>query len=119
MSKNTVSSEIILEGQNNWELWFIAVKRIAEAGDVWEYINPNQPYRPLQKPERPIRPMPIINADGSPPTQPSQQALMQYNQDTSHYFQDSKEYRRLREKLGQIEAHITKTIKQDLLYHIE
>ncbi|KAF9728473.1 hypothetical protein PMIN01_13606 [Paraphaeosphaeria minitans] len=58
MSKNTVSSDIILEGQSNWELWFFVVKRIAEAGDAWEYIDPNQLHHPLQKPEKPIRPAP-------------------------------------------------------------
>jgi hypothetical protein len=118
MSKNTVT-DIVLQGQINWELWFFVVKRIAEAGDVWEYIDPNQLLRPLQKPERPVRPAPIVNADGSPPTQPTQQALIQYNQDLSNYYKDIKEYRRLKDKLGQVEAHITKTIQQDLLYHIK
>jgi hypothetical protein len=118
MSKNTVT-DIVLQGQSNWELWFFVVKRIAEAGDVWEYIDPNQLLRPLQKPERPVRPAPIVNADGSPPTQPTQQALIQYNQDLSNYYKDIKEYRRLKDKLGQVEAHITKTIQQDLLYHIK
>jgi hypothetical protein len=118
MSKNTVT-DIVLQGQSNWELWFFVVKRIAEAGDVWEYIDPNQLLRPLQKPERPVRPAPIVNADGSPPTQPTQQALIQYNQDLSNYYKDIKEYRRLKDKLGQVEAHITKTIQQDLLYYIK
>jgi hypothetical protein len=40
MSKNTVT-DIVLQGQSNWELWFFVFKRIAEAGDVWEYIDPN------------------------------------------------------------------------------
>jgi hypothetical protein len=44
---------------------------------------------------------------------------MQYNQDLSNYYKDIKEYRRLKDKLGQVEAHITKTIQQDLLYHIK
>jgi hypothetical protein len=39
MSKNTVTD--IIQGQSNWELWIFIVKRIAEAGDVWEYIDPN------------------------------------------------------------------------------
>ncbi|KAH8699428.1 hypothetical protein GQ44DRAFT_733194 [Phaeosphaeriaceae sp. PMI808] len=118
MPKNNVNSDIVLEGQNNWELWIFVVKRIAEAGDVWEYIDPNQPHRPLQKPEQPIRPIPTLNANGSI-TQPTQQSLMQYNQDCSIYFKELKEFRRLRDKLGQVEAHITKTIQQDLLYHIK
>lgn len=118
MSKNAVNSDIILEGQSNWELWIFVVKRIAEAGDVWEYIDPNQPNQVLQKPEKPIRPTPTINADGSV-IQPTQQALMQYNHDCSIYFKEIKEYRRLRERLGQVEAHITKTIQQDLLYRIK
>jgi hypothetical protein len=41
MSKNTVTADIVLQGQSNWELWIFVVKRIAEAGDVWEYIDPN------------------------------------------------------------------------------
>jgi hypothetical protein len=44
---------------------------------------------------------------------------MQYNQDLSNYYKDIKEYRRLKDKLGQVKAHITKTIQQDLLYHIK
>jgi hypothetical protein len=119
MSKHSVSSDIILQGQSNWELWIFVVKRIAEAGDVWEYINPDQPRNPLQKPIQPVRPEPTVNADGSPPTQPSQQDLLQYNQDRSNYYKEIKEYRRLRDKLGQVEAHITKIIQQDLLYHIK
>ena len=77
MSKST-NSDIILEGQSNWELWIFVVKRIAEAADVWEYIDPEQPLQALHKPEKPIQPAPIVNADGSA-TQPSQQALMQFN----------------------------------------
>ena len=119
MSRQSVSSEIILQGQNNWELWIFIVRRIAEAGDVWEYIDPTQPRRPLQKPLEPIRPTPTVAADGSFLTQPSQQDLLQYNQDRSSYYKEIKEYRRLRDKVGQVEAHITKTIQQDLLYHIK
>jgi hypothetical protein len=119
MSRNTVITDLVLDGQSNWELWIFVVKRIAEAGDVWEYIDSAQLYCPLQKPEKPVRPAPTINADGSPPTQPTQHALMQYNQDLSNYYKDIKEYRRLKDKLGQVEAHITKTIQQDLLYHIK
>ena len=44
---------------------------------------------------------------------------MQYNQDCSIYYNEIKEYRRLKDKLGQVKAHITKTIQQDLLYHIK
>jgi len=33
MSKSTVTSDLVLDGQNNWELWIFVVKRIAEAGD--------------------------------------------------------------------------------------
>ncbi|EOA85922.1 uncharacterized protein SETTUDRAFT_75612, partial [Exserohilum turcica Et28A] len=58
MSTHTVRSDIILQGQNNWELWIFIVKRIAEAGDVWEYIDPNKPANPLQKPVQPTRPAP-------------------------------------------------------------
>jgi hypothetical protein len=109
MSKNTVT-DIILQGQSNWELWIFVVKRIAEAGDVWEYIDPNQLLTPLPKPEKPIRPTPTVNADGTAPIQPTQQALTQYNQDCSIYYNEIKEYRRLKDKLGQVKAHITKTI---------
>ena len=119
MSTHTIRSDITLQGQSNWELWFFIVKRIAEAGDVWEYIDPNQPPNPLQKPGQPTGPAPTINADGSPATLPSQQDLLQYNQDRSSNYKEIKEYRRLRDKLGQVEARITKTIQQELLYHIK
>jgi len=79
MSKSTVTSDLVLDGPSNWELWIFVVKRIAEAGDVWEYIDPDQLHRPLHKPEKPVRPAPTVNADGSPPTQPTQHALMQHN----------------------------------------
>jgi hypothetical protein len=48
MSKNTVTTDLVLDGQSNWELWIFVVKRIAEAGDVWKYINPDQIYRPCK-----------------------------------------------------------------------
>jgi hypothetical protein len=34
MSRNTVITDLVLDGQSNWELWIFVVKRIAEAGDV-------------------------------------------------------------------------------------
>ena len=43
---------------------------------------------------------------------------MQYNQDLSNYYKDIKEYRRLKDNLGHVKIHITKTIQQDL-YHIK
>ena len=52
----------------------------------------------------------IVNADGSPPTQPTQQALMQYNQDLSYYYKNIKGYIRLKNEVEQVEAHITKTM---------
>ena len=119
MSTHSVSSDIILQGRNNWELWVFVIKRIAEAGDVWEYIDPDRAVQPLQKPEKPLRPSAIINDDGSPATEPGQEAFAQYNADVNTYYKEIKEYRRLRDKLGQVEAHITKTISQDLLYHIK
>jgi hypothetical protein len=54
MLKNTVTTDLVLDGQSNWELWIFVVKRIAEAGDVWEYIDPDQLNRLLQKPEKPV-----------------------------------------------------------------
>jgi hypothetical protein len=90
MSKITVTTDLVLDGQSNWELWIFVVKRIAEAGDVWEYINPDQIPLPLNKPERPVLLVPTLNANGSPLTQPTQQALMQYNQDLSNYYKDIK-----------------------------
>ena len=119
MSAHTVSTDIILQGRNNWELWIFVIKRIAEAGDVWDYIDPDRVVQPLQKPEKPLRPSVNINEDGSPATEPSQEAFAQYNADVNTYYKEIKEYRRLRDKLGQVEAHITKTISQDLLYHIK
>ena len=49
MSKSTVTSDLVLDGPSNWDLWIFVVKRIAEAGDVWEYIDPDQLYRPLSR----------------------------------------------------------------------
>jgi hypothetical protein len=74
MSKNTVTSDIILQGQSNWELWIFVVKLIAEAGDVWEYIDPDQLHHPLPKPEKPVRPALTVNTNGLP-VEPTQQAL--------------------------------------------
>jgi hypothetical protein len=109
MSKNTVTSNSILQGQSNWELWIFVVKRIAKAGDVWEYINPNQLYHPLPKPEKSVRPALTANADWLL-VKPTQQALLQYNQDSSIHYKEIKEYRCQKGKLGQVEVHITKTI---------
>ena len=110
MSTHSVSSDIILQGRNNWELWIFVIKRIAEAGDVWDYIDPDRVVQPLQKPEKPLRPSANISEDGSPATEPSQEAFAQYNADVNTYYKEIKEYRRFRYKLGQVEAHITKTI---------
>ena len=110
MPTHAVSSDIILQGRNNWELWIFVVKRIAETGDVWEYIDPDRVVQPLQKPEKPLRPPANTNDDGSPTTEPSNEAFAQYNADTNIYYKEIKEYRRLKDKLGQVEAHITKTI---------
>ena len=71
MSKS--STTIILQGPSNWELWFYTVKRLAQAGDVWERINPEQPHRPLQKPEKPVQPGAAV--EDSPATQPTTKAL--------------------------------------------
>jgi len=60
MSRNAVNSDTFLEGQNNWELWIYIVKRIAEVGDVWKHINPDQAHHPLQKPWKPLLPVPTI-----------------------------------------------------------
>ncbi|KAF2747586.1 hypothetical protein M011DRAFT_526178 [Sporormia fimetaria CBS 119925] len=121
MSKNTFP--IILQGQSDWELWIFVVKQIAESGDVWEYINPENTHHPLRKPEKPSCPTANTNDDGSSaltqPTQTTQEPLAQYNQDLNNYFKEIKGYRRLKDKLGQVEAHITKTIHQNLLYHIK
>ena len=73
MPKST--SELVLRGQSDWELWIFVVKRIAESGDVWEHINPEQPHQPLHKPEKPSRPTAVPDADGSASTQPTQEAL--------------------------------------------
>jgi hypothetical protein len=91
MSKNTVSADIVLQGQSNWELWIFVMKRIAEARDVWEYINPDQLLTPLPKPEKPVRPTPTVNADGTAPTQPTQQALLQYNPSVQSGYVHSRE----------------------------
>ncbi|KAF2726954.1 hypothetical protein EJ04DRAFT_412585, partial [Polyplosphaeria fusca] len=57
MTTKTVSSDVILEGHTNWDLWIFVVKRIAKAGDVWEYVNPDGSHQSPQKPEKPVRPM--------------------------------------------------------------
>jgi hypothetical protein len=117
MPKATEST-IILQRQDDWELWFFVVQRIAKAANVWKYINPDQANTPLQEPEKPTRPSATINADGST-TQPTPANLDQFNQDINVYYKEIKEYSRLTDKLGQVEAHIMKTIHQDLLYHIK
>lgn len=92
-------------------------KRLAKAGDVWDYIDPDRPGQPLQKPEEPAQPS-AVNADGSA-TEPSAETRSRYRADMEVYYRKIKDYRRLQDKLGQVEAHITKTIEQDLIYHIK
>jgi hypothetical protein len=114
-----VPSEVILRDQSDWELWIYVVKQLAEAGDVWEYINPNQPHHPLQKPQKPTRPTaaPQLDADNPPPPTAAQQA--QYTAELAEYNMEIKEYRRLKDKLGQVETHVTKSIDPKYLYHIK
>jgi hypothetical protein len=120
MSK--ASSATILQGPSNWDLWIYTVQRLAEAADVWDYINPEATV-PIQlnKPERPTDPAPPINADGSPATEPepSSAAHAQRTKDLSLYHIELKEYRRTKDKLGQIEAHVANTMAQDLIYQIK
>ena len=73
------NSEIILQGQSDWELWIFVVIRIAELGDVWGQINPEKAHQPLDNPEKPSRPTAFPDTDGSSaliqPTQPTQESL--------------------------------------------
>ncbi|KAF2807080.1 uncharacterized protein BDZ99DRAFT_522714 [Mytilinidion resinicola] len=39
MSSKT--SNVILKDQSDWELWIYIVKQMAEAGDVWQHMNPD------------------------------------------------------------------------------
>ena len=117
MSK--ASSALILQGPHNWELWIYTVKRLAEAGDVWGYINPDLLHPAiLSKPPQPTQ-IHAANEDGSPATEPTSEARAQHSQDMSLYYRELKEYRRIKDKIGQIEAHIANTIAQDLVYQIK
>jgi hypothetical protein len=110
MSKSTTI--VVLEGPRNWDLWIYKVQRLAEAADVWEYINPALATVPeLSKPERPARPDPAADADA--------QAQAQYTRELSLYNTELKEYRRTKDKLSQIKAHVADLMAQDLIYQIK
>ena len=105
MSKSTTI--VVLEGPRNWDLWIYKVQRLAEAADVWEYINPAIATVPeLSKPERPTQPDPTADAE----------AYAQYARELTLYNTELKEYRRTKDKLGQIEAHVANSMAQDLIY---
>lgn len=108
MSKST--SIVVLEGPRNWDLWIYKVQRLAEAADVWEHINPALATVPkLSKPERPAQPDPAADAE----------AQARYIRELTLYNAEIKEYRRTRDKLGQIEMHVADSIAQDLIYQIK
>src|SRR4051794_14441031 len=118
MSKASLATT--LQGPHNWDLWIYTVQKLAEAADVWDYIDPEASSVPeLSKPERPTDPDPPVNADGSPSTEPNSAAHAQYTKDLSLYYIELKEYRRTKDKLGQIEAHIANTMAQDFIHQIK
>jgi len=123
----TVTNQVILRDETDWELWIYSVKQIAQAGRVWEYINPELPFQPLNKPEKPTRPnaalSPVADSTAASTATISSQTttvdLTQYKFEIDEYRSELKQFDRLHEKLGQVAVHITKTISQDLLYLIK
>ncbi|KAF2802046.1 uncharacterized protein BDZ99DRAFT_469314 [Mytilinidion resinicola] len=90
-------------------------------------MNPDQPHCPLQKPTKPTRPVThsqpesdststIVSTAQAIPTA-AQQA--QYTAELAEYNMEIKKYRRLKDKLGQVETHVTKSIDPKYLYHIK
>ena len=48
---------IILAGPNDWDEWLEVVKTKAEAGKVWDYVDPSKPKDQLGVLSRPTVPM--------------------------------------------------------------
>jgi hypothetical protein len=123
----TVANQVVLRDEADWELWIYSVKLLAEAGRVWEYINPELPFRPLNKPEKPTRPTATASSASSSATAPiASQApqatavdLTQYKIELDEYRSELKQFNQNHDKLGQVAVHITKTISQDLIYLIK
>ncbi|KAF2199840.1 hypothetical protein GQ43DRAFT_473276 [Delitschia confertaspora ATCC 74209] len=110
MLKHTTTNEVILRNQSDWELWIYVIKRVAEAGDVWEYINFDQHHRPLTRPEKPTKPTVATlaasptEADGSASTTlPIAVDFTQYKIELDEYYKELKDYRRLKYKFGQVD----------------
>jgi hypothetical protein len=49
---------IILTGPNDWDEWLEVIKTKAEAGKIWEYVNPAVPKESLKVLTRPEVPKP-------------------------------------------------------------
>ena len=48
------SEELVLTGSTDWEQWIWMIKQQAQAGDVWELIDPQGDHEPLEKPTQPV-----------------------------------------------------------------
>ena len=54
--QSLVRTTIILTGPNDWDEWLEVVKTKAEAGKVWEYVDPSKPKDQLKALSRPAVP---------------------------------------------------------------
>ncbi|KAF2196645.1 hypothetical protein GQ43DRAFT_404652, partial [Delitschia confertaspora ATCC 74209] len=92
----TFTNQVILRDEADWGLWIYSVKQIANSGRVWEYINPELPYQPLNKPEKPERPAAAANSTASSinssataaPLQATTDDFTRYNQDLLYFIKD-------------------------------
>jgi hypothetical protein len=94
---------------------------LAEAGDVWQYIDPagDQVLKKPEKPQSPFDTPPTPDGASSTDTQATTaQELDVYKVMNKDYYQELKEYWRKQDKLYQIVLHMGNTIHQDLRYHI-
>jgi hypothetical protein len=108
---------IILTGSKEWDTWFKALRRIAEANNTWQYINPDTE-QVLEEPKRPIPPSDTPSSstiDATADTQaPTIQQSNDYKEAMIEYRKDLKQYTSYKDKIGQIEAYMANTIQADI-----
>src|SRR2546423_1849888 len=91
--KSVEKIEPFLSSSADWGLWFMVVKKNAEGGQVWKYVDPSKGKDEIEKLEEPIKPTP---AEFGGTTSANIPADRQGLWDTAQrvYQQDVKDYRR-------------------------
>jgi hypothetical protein len=107
---------IVLTGPNDWDEWIEVIKTKAEAGKIWEYVNPSKAKEEVKTLSRPEIPMAKdVNQEKNTMAQltpDEQEELKLLRFDYKHHIQL---YERQDTALSSLKAHIQGTISRTFL----